>query len=69
MLSKKHEKLIVYNLNLKKVTYQCKINLLKGLSPGYKNSLLVGFDDCQMEIIMLSHHKIFKMILKLEDQK
>jgi hypothetical protein len=66
LLCKKHEKLLVYDLQKEKLTYKCQINLLKGMSRGIKNNLLVGFDDGQMEMMMLSHHKIFKMILKME---
>ena len=57
------QKLVVFDLNQQKITYACRINLLKYISPGGKGVLLVGFDQGSLEILLLSHTNIFKLIL------
>lgn len=64
LLSKEKQRLSIFDFEKEKITYKCKVNLIKFLSPSVKPSLLVGFDNCQMEIIILSYQNIFKMILK-----
>lgn len=64
LLSKDAGRLIVYNIGDQTKTYSCRVNLVKFLTPGARSALLVGFDDCQMEIMILSFSNIFKLILK-----
>jgi predicted polyphosphate/ATP-dependent NAD kinase len=57
------QKLVVFDLDNQRVSYACKINLVKYISPGGKAVLLVGFDQASLEILLLSHTNIFKLIL------
>ena len=57
------QKLIVFDLDKQKISYACRINLVKYISPGGKGVLVVGFDQASLEILLLSHTNIFKLIL------
>ena len=57
------QKLVVYDLDKQRPVYACRINLVKYISPGGKAVLLVGFDQASLEILLLSHTNIFKLIL------
>lgn len=63
-ISQLQQKLVEFDLIKGIVSYACKLNLAKFMSPGDKSTLLVGFDRSNVEILLISFTNIFKLILK-----